>query len=234
MILRIIDIETTGDNPEVDAIVEIASVDAAKWSKPTNPMSRLVNPGKPIPPLASAVHHIVDADVIHAKPIENVIPPFCGADIYVAHNASFEAGFLAKHIGDVTWLCTYRCALRLWPDLPSHSNQALRYQLGYPRPFDLPLSELEPHRALPDCYVTAAVLIDVLRVAAEEGVTFKTLLAWSKEPPLMTTFRFGKHKGERFDAVPEDYLHWIVDKSDMDEGVKFSAQHWLAKGKEAA
>lgn len=229
MVLRIIDIETTGTNPEADAIVEIASVDASKDGKPTRPVSHLVNPGMPIPAVASAVHHLVDSDVIHARKIDDVVHEFKGADIYVAHNAPFEAGFLDPHLGDVTWLCTYKCALRLWPNHPSHSNQALRYLLGYTRPFDLPDSELQPHRALPDCYVTAATLIEILRAAGEQGFKFADLLKWSEEPPLMTTFGFGKHRGERFDAVPKDYLHWIIDKSDLDEGLKFSARHWLSK-----
>jgi hypothetical protein len=25
------------------------------------------------------------------------------------------------------WICTYKCALRVWPDLDGHSNQELRY-----------------------------------------------------------------------------------------------------------
>lgn len=226
MTIRIIDIETTGESPETDAIIEIASVDAARNAKPTRPISRLVNPGRPIPPLSSAIHHIVDADVIHAPTIDQVIGAFAGADVYVAHNSSFEAGFLAKHIGDVKWLCTYRCALRLWPDLPKHSNQALRYQLGYPKPFDLTSEELTPHRALPDCYVTAAVLIEVLRVAGEQGVAFAELLEWSKQPPLMTTVGFGKHKGAKWEDLPEDYLDWIVTKSDLDADTKWNAKHW--------
>lgn len=229
MTLRIIDIETTGEDPATDRIVEIASVDAVRGAKPSRPMSDLVNPGIPIPPLASAVHHIVDADVRHARTIKDIIPQYAGADIYVAHNASFEAGFLAQHLGDVTWLCTYRCALRLWPDFPKHSNQALRYQLGYVRPFDLTGDELIPHRALPDCYVTAATLIAILAKASEDGIEFKTLLEWSAEPPLMTVFSFGKHRGQRFDAVDPDYLRWIIDKSDLDVGAKFSAGYWLNK-----
>lgn len=235
MTIRIIDIETTGDNPETDAIVEIASVDAMPSAKPKRPVSRLVNPCIPIPPLSSAIHHIVDAHVIHCPTIDQVIDQFVGADIYVAHNAPFESGFLAKHLGAVKWLCTYRCALRLFPDLPKHSNQALRYLLGYPRPFDLSPEELTPHRALPDCYVTAAVLIEVLRAADEQDVSFGELMAWSKEPPLLQTFGFGKHKGTKWRDAPADYLEWIIAKSDLDADTKWNARHWLAeKAKVAA
>jgi len=37
------------------------------------------------------------------------------------------------------------------------------------------------------------------------------LVQWSSEPALLSVFRFGKHRGERFDSVPEDYLRWIVE-----------------------
>lgn len=235
MTIRIIDIETTGIDPAKDRIVEIASVDASRGgSIPTNPMSHLVNPGMPIPAQASAVHHIVDADVIHAPVIGLVIDAFKGADVYAAHNASFEQAFLAPHIGTVKWLCTYRVALRLWPDLPSHSNQFLRYHFGYVRPYDTTPDLLVPHRALPDCYVTSCILHEILREAAEHAVPFSNMMAWSTEPPLMTTCRFGKHKGARYDAVPVDYLDWIADKSDMSADDKWCARYWRDKRKVTA
>jgi hypothetical protein len=38
------------------------------------------------------------------------------------------------------------------------------------------------------------------------------------------------HRGERFDAVPEDYLRWIVEgQNELHEEVKFSAQYWLER-----
>ena len=45
---------------------------------------------------------------------------------------------------------------------------------------------------------------------------------------------FGKHKGQRYDAAPRDYLEWIVNKSDMDEDTKFSAKYWLSAAKVTA
>jgi hypothetical protein len=51
---------------------------------------------------------------------------------------------------------------------------------------------------------------------------------WSNEPALLSTFRFGRHRGERFDAVPEDYLRWIVEgQNELREEVKASARYWL-------
>jgi exodeoxyribonuclease X len=73
-------------------------------------------------------------------------------------------------------------------------------------PFGLDRHTLSPHRALSDAIVTAAVFTEVIKHAA-----WPQLLQWSSEPALLTVFPFGKHRGERFDAVPEDYLRWIVE-----------------------
>lgn len=229
MTVRVIDIETTGTDPAADRIVEIASVDAMKGNAtPQEFRSHLVDPGIPIPAIASAVHHLVDADVRGKPALDQIIGEHRGADLYVAHNASFERGFLDPHFGfDAKWICTYRCALRLWPDLPAHSNQFLRYHFGYVHPYSLPPDKLVPHRALADCFVTACVLAEVLREAWEQEVSTAELIAWSTEPPLKSIVTFGKkHKGERYDSVPDDYLDWVIDKSDMDQDTKWCARYW--------
>lgn len=68
-----------------------------------------------------AINHLIDADLDNAPPLEHVVERFKGADAYVAHNCAFERSFL----GNTTWICTYKCALRVWPNLVSHSNQTL-------------------------------------------------------------------------------------------------------------
>ena len=55
-------------------------------------------------------------------------------------------------------------------------------------------------------------------------------MQWSAEPALLTVFGFGKHRGERFDAAPRDYLEWIASgQNDLREDVKFSARYWLQR-----
>lgn len=232
MVVRVIDTETTGTEP-TDKIVEIASVDVMLNGTIGNEKTSLVNPLVPIPHTASAIHHICDQDVAGMPDIASVIERFKGADLYVAHNADFDRKFLDPILGSASWICTYKCALRLWPDAPSHSNQSLRYQFGHISPFGRDRAEINAHRALSDAIVTAAVFLSVHAESKAQGITVATLKDWSAEPPLMTRFSFGKHRGQRFDAVPQDYLKWIIDKSDMDAGVKFSARHWTEKGNAA-
>ncbi len=226
MTVRVIDCETTGTDAAVDAVIEIASVDVQKDGTITNRQEVLVCPPIPVPPEASAVHHLLYQDLTGQPPLKEVLAFFQGADAYVAHNASFEQAFLGKHLGEALWVCTYRCALRIWPDFPSHSNQALRYRLGLVNPFGIDRHTLVPHRALSDAIVTAAVFVERTKRA-----TWSELVQWSAEPALLTRVTFGtKHCGERFDEVPEDYLRWIVEgRNELREEIKASAAYWLQK-----
>ncbi len=229
MVLRVLDVETTGTDPAADRIVEIAAVDLDQNGKIASMMQNLCNPQRTIPPQASAVHHIIDADVATAPPFSEIAHKYDGADIYIAHNAAFDRGFVEPTLGAKTWICTMKCALRIWPDAPGFSNQTLRYWRGHVTPFDHPRESVKPHGALSDAIVTGALFFDLLKAAE-----FSDLKRWSAEPALYTTFAFGKHRGQRFDAVDQSYLRWIVDKSDLDADTKFSARHWLNKAKETA
>ena len=225
--IRVIDIETTGTDPAADAIIEIASVDLLRGGGITNAMDTLVRPGKPIPPGASAVHHIVDEDVANAPLLGDVIDRFRGADYYVAHNCAFERSFFAAQGIELgPWICTYKCALRVWPELDGHSNQELRYALGRATPFPGYERQLiSPHRGAFDVVVTAAIFEELIKHAR-----WSELVQWSGEPALYTKFHFGKYRGQRYDAIAAsdpDYLRWIIEKSELEAGIKHSADYWL-------
>ena len=59
------------------------------------------------------------------------------ADIVIAHNAQFDIGVLQAtldHFGlscpEFDYLCTYRVAERIWPDLPDHRLNTLATHIG--------------------------------------------------------------------------------------------------------
>jgi exodeoxyribonuclease X len=226
-IVRVIDYETTGlaEAPGSE-IIELGRVDIDLRTRAIGNLWRsFANPRGPIPPDVKAVHHILEEELAGAPSLRDLWPLFwdgCGpADIIAAHNAGFEKHF---HSGDGRpWIDTYKCALTLWPDAPAHSNQTLRYWLDLDRSasFDRAIA-MPPHRALPDAYVTAHLLV---RMLAECSVS--DLVTISGKPALLSKLTFGKHRGMKFSEVPIDYLQWIRDKSDLNEDVKFSAAHWL-------
>lgn len=94
------DLETTGIVPGVDAIVEIGAVRFVN-GQPESTFSTLIDPQRFIPPEASAVNGISN-EMVHGKPlIKDVLGSFaqyCGDSLLVAHNAPFDAQFLASDI----------------------------------------------------------------------------------------------------------------------------------------
>lgn len=94
------DLETTGTVAGADAIVEIGAVRFIDGQVDAV-YSTLVNPCRPIPPGATAVNKITD-DMVKGKPkidaLLNSFAEFCGDDLMVAHNASFDAAFLIADI----------------------------------------------------------------------------------------------------------------------------------------
>lgn len=215
---RIIDTETCGFE---GGIVEIASVDVTGGGDIQNPMSDYVKPDRPITFGAMAIHHITE-DMVADKPeITDVVGSYQNAEYFVAHNASFDRGVLPEMGG--AWLCTYKLAARLWPELESHSNQFLRYALGL-NPW-VP-EHLHAHRALYDCYVTAALFS---RISSESGWTPEQMLEISNQPILLRTCKVGKYRGKSFKeiaGIDPGYLRWILT-TDMDENIKHTARHWL-------
>lgn len=227
---RVLDFETTGIPSEDDphAVVEFGFYDVMQrngvWYIGKG-VEMLVNPLRPIPAEAMAIHHITDKDIelsFAFDAAEQVINHGMdvGSSVFVAHNANFEQSFFKGN--GAPWICTLKCAYRAWPDAPSHSNQVLRYFLG----IDLdPKLALPAHRALPDAYVTSHILMRLL----EKDIPIQDMIRWSSGPALLPKINFGKHKGKKWEDVPTDYLQWLAFKSDMDDDVKANARHHLKK-----
>lgn len=217
--IRVIDFETTGLPPEAD-VVEAAYVDViGRKEVSTLVWSSLVRPTRPITVVARAAHHISDEEAaggISWAEAEAEIAH--GVEIFAAHNADFERQFFSRP--GVRWIDTYKCALRLWPEAPKHTNQVLRYYLEGCDPGSL---GMPPHRALPDCQVTARILI---RCFEKEGI--EQLVAWSDEPPLLPRVPLGKHRDKPWSEVPTDYLEWAV-KQDFEPGMAHTVRVELKK-----
>ena len=225
--LRVIDLETTGDGFANGGVVEVGWMDlvrddAGAWVLNGGPCGRLVRPGHPISAVTSAVHHIVDEDVADAPAWLEVAPGVLqdGRPVALAaHRAAFEKRWcLPRLTGGARWICTYKCALRIWPDAPSHSNQGLRY---WRRPVGLDRAAgLPAHRAGPDAYVTAHHLRDMLAVAS-----LSQLLAWSEQPALPVRVPAGPLRGRRWDELDEAQLDRVlVGESGQNRDMLFTAQ----------
>jgi len=223
--VRVVDLETTGSSPPAHAVCEIGWQDVVlqddgRWALAADRGASFVNPGRSIPPVTMAVHHIMDADVAGAPFWQQIAPsvlqPDSGTVALAAHRATFEQRFCTPRLsGGARWICTWKCALRLWPDSPSFSNQVLRYWRmpdGLDQATGLPV-----HRAFPDAYVTAHHLRDQLNEAGLEQ-----LLAWSAEPGLLPRVPAGADRGRSWCELDDEVLHRYT--TDRYEDVRFSAQ----------
>jgi exodeoxyribonuclease X len=225
MRIRVVDLETTGLEPP-EKVVEIGAWDLDGDCIRQVDFPHLVNPCQPIPPRMSAIHHIIDADVCDKPSWPEAADGMLigGFDAFAAHNAGFERKWITDDLtGGKPWICTYRCALRVWPEAPGHGNQELRYWLK-PEGLDREIAAVA-HRAGPDAYVTAFTLRELLHRAS-----FDELVAWSAEPALLPRIPFGKHRGAAWNSVPRDYLDWICRQTDMSEDIRFTAQQTLKQG----
>lgn len=152
----LLDLETTGLDPLLDRVVQITA-QRIRWTgaRAGEPLCSLVNPERPIPAAASAIHHLTDRHVANAPTFAELLPSLVkellpdGPDkvpVLVAHNAPFDAKFLLAELGRASWknldgaelrarlaeaqlLCTYRLALHLVDSDAGYGLQALRYAL---------------------------------------------------------------------------------------------------------
>jgi DNA polymerase-3 subunit epsilon len=96
------DIETTGLDPQRDRIVELGAVKFDNRG-PVSRFSILINPGIPMPGEASRVNHITDEMLAGQPALEAVFPDFLRLirnTVIIAHNASFDCGFVNQKLKD--------------------------------------------------------------------------------------------------------------------------------------
>jgi exodeoxyribonuclease X len=233
--IRVLDFETTGTEPPAE-VIEMGMADVSKVDGVVSvggPSSRLYGAER-IPPEARAIHHIAPDDISGMPKWDaaEVIAEAraAGATAIAAHNVEFEWKWLAPALGDLPLICTYKAALRLWPDCPSHSNQCVRYWLAEQGLLSLSHTIAQPsHRAGPDAYVTAHLL-----AACLARVNVNVLIQWTKEPRLLPTIPIGRQRGAKWPDVEEGFLRWMLRTADMDPDLIWNAERELRRRAKAA
>jgi ATP-dependent DNA helicase DinG len=148
-----LDIETTGLDPQADAVLEIGVV-RFNGRRVEGEWKTLINPGRPIPPFITQLTGINDQMVRQAPPIRavlNDLQKFVGDAPVLGHNVRFDLSFLRKYkiLGLNDSLDTYDLASVLMPSAERYNLGALGQALGVPLP--------ATHRALDDARVTRAI-----------------------------------------------------------------------------
>lgn len=226
-IIRVIDFETTGTEPPAE-VCEVGICDLhleeRRIAEPRTWMCGV----KDMPPDVRAVHHIslAECDGWDAFDADRMFADPCNA--IAAHNAEFETKFFTS---PVPVICTYKAALRVWPDAPSHSNGALRYWLQDQGKISPDHVKTQPaHRAGPDAYTTAHILLALFAA----GATGKQMVAWAKEPRLLPTCPIGKFRGQPWSAVEDGFLGWMLRQPTMEDDLKWNAEREIARRAQGA
>ena len=240
----ILDTETTGASEE-DRVIQLGFV-VLSPGEPIEVHNEFCSTNIDIKFGAMAVHHITP-DMLEGKPacsettaykrLQELNTP---ENYMIIHNTPFDIGMLKKEGFELSMksIDTLRCARHIYPDEEMHKLQYFRYSMGLYK--DEPKEEaalgveVKAHDAIGDV-ITLKLFLSKLRASVQESYPgenpVEKLVELTSQPILMTTFRFGKHKGKRIADVALDdagYLRWMLTSMDsMDDDLRYSINYYL-------
>ncbi|MCB9138993.1 MAG: DNA polymerase III subunit epsilon [Caldilineaceae bacterium] len=169
----VFDTETTGLDPARDDIINIGAVRIVNGHLlHQEAIDYLIDPGRSIPPAATAIHGITNEMVMGKPSIDVVLPRFArfvDATVLVAHNAAFDLRILQNY-ADTTGvrlinpvLDTLLLSAVVHPDETDHSLEAIARRLG--------VQVKGRHTALGDAVLTAKVFQGLMQLLIFQGIT---------------------------------------------------------------
>ncbi len=166
----VFDIETTGLSNETDRIIEIGAVKICNGVI-VDKFNCFVDPMVKLPTKIIELTGIKDEDLVGAEKIDTVLPQFLefvSDSMLVAHNASFDVGFIrsaALRVGievKNTVIDTVELSRALFPMLSKHKLNIVAEHLG--------VSLENHHRAVDDALATAEIFIKCIELLKENNV----------------------------------------------------------------
>lgn len=167
----VFDIETTGFSAIKDKIIEIGAVKVVN-GKIVDKFSTFVNPERPIPFEITKLTSINDDMVMEYPNIEVILPQFlefAKDAVLVAHNASFDVGFIEQNCRyqDIEpkfiSVDTVALARVLLPTLSKYKLNIVAKALG--------ISLENHHRAVDDAGATAEIFVKFVEMLKERNIT---------------------------------------------------------------
>ena len=167
----VFDIETTGFSAIKDKIIEIGAVKVVN-GKIVDKFSTFVNPERPIPFEITKLTSITDDMVMEYPNIEVILPQFlefAKDAVLVAHNASFDVGFIEQNCRyqDIEpkfiSVDTVALARVLLPTLSKYKLNIVAKALG--------ISLENHHRAVDDAGATAEIFVKFVEMLKERNIT---------------------------------------------------------------
>ena len=165
----VIDVETTGLDPERERVLELAIVRADAQGRPIDQWVTRCHPDGPV--RASHIHGITDADVAGAPRFADLalsIGTALQGLVLVAHNAEFDLAFLRAEFAraslpmpQVTSYCTLQGSALYLPQLRRRTLAECCAALG--------VAHQQAHSALGDAYAAAGLLERYLAMDRQTG-----------------------------------------------------------------
>jgi DNA polymerase-3 subunit alpha (Gram-positive type) len=169
----VFDVETTGLSAVYDTIIELAAVKIHD-GEIIDRFESFANPHHPLSATIINLTGITDDLLVNAPEVEAVLKRFhnwVGDAVLVAHNASFDMGFLNvgyKAIGlpkaPNPVIDTLELGRFLFPEMKNHRLNTLAKKLN--------VELTQHHRAIYDAEATGYILIKMLKDAHEKGIEF--------------------------------------------------------------
>ncbi len=237
------DTETTG-NTEKDRIIQVGALIVYDKER-VEAFDEMCRCEVPISLEAMEVHNItpdmiVDKPLYHQTQFSNAIERFNDPTNYlIAHNIAFDLGMLQKEGFEnrYTLIDTVRCAKHLYPDMPYHRLQYLRYALELYKTEEEEAQKLgitiKAHDAIGDVLIMKLLLSKLVQEAQKQYAGQKpmqTLVVLTQTPVLMRTFKFGKYKGREIEEIAREdlgYLRWMRGNLELDEDLKYTLDYYL-------
>lgn len=196
-----LDLETTGLDPQRDAIIEVGAV-RFSGAQELETYATLVHPERPIPSYITELTGISDADVAGAPSIRHVMQElrnFVGRDTVIGHNIGFDLAFLRPFnvLTNNTRIDTFALASILVPHASRYSLENLVQELG--------LSYVpQTHRALDDARMAHALFVALQERAVQlPAATLQEIhdlgapLDWGPRYFFLDALRSGARQGFR-------------------------------------
>ena len=167
----VFDIETTGLSPTTNAIIEIGAVHI-KDGQEIGSFHTFADPGAPLPYEITRLTGIKETDLTGAPSQKDAVASFLGfarGKPLVAHNASFDVGFIFEACAagglpfDHCYIDTLAMARGLLPKLKNHKLDTLAEYFG--------CKDFNHHRAVDDASVTARIYTAMRKMLEKDGIT---------------------------------------------------------------
>lgn len=244
--LCVVDLETTGTDTREDRVVEVAVLTVCP-DHSIRSFVRRVNPERPIPPAATAVHGIRDADVAGLPPFAAVAPKLLslldGCDLAGFGIANFDLPLLVAEFARAGLMFPVAGravidALSLYRRKePRDLTAAVQFYLGRERG--------GAHTAIADAANALAVVNAQVHRYGLPGrpAEFHAAVvdvdvggAFRRGPDGGVVFGFGKHRGRplaRVAAEDPGYLHWILRQPFLDDALSLVRAALTPTGRQA-